>query len=1191
MPFLLLLVACSTPLPDPEVQGAEPDWGYNGERTDVVVRGRHFYPSMELSSSDEGGRLDRQFQVRLEGAEGTYALQGVELDSYESLAAVVPEGLPVGLYALRVTTPAGLSAVLADAFTVTDSRADHLAFDLDSIVFDVNIPFLVAFDLLDPEDRPVFQPLRVVLTLTAASRLHGLEVDASGLDDALQGSVDEGVVVVGFLDESGHGWVSLTHSTPEILTLEVEPAVPDSVVEGDSVDIAVTPGELAGVSIDLPYLGFSAVAGEPFPVTLRMVDIYGNLLEEAIGRFSLTEACGRFSQTVDVVGRLDLDIAVTGATGDACEENRILASGTTSGSSPGFQVEPAEPSSYGVSVYPSTVEAGQSPLYVVVTARDAWENRVLDYGSDVRLDLYDTLGGLDPEAGLGEQDCPGFSEGIQVCVAWPWIAGADDQVQARGSDRLEGISGVFGVSPGPLAKILVGMGPGPVSAGEPFLLDVTPQDALKNGISTDPSVDGYRFRGRVGTPTCTWDEVMRADGSRRFSCIATLATDAETLTVSVDDLDPSVSGTTTPFIVQNGDLAVVSFDLEPGIQVSAGASFPVGLEGTDAWGNPYVVQSDPYVELEDETGSLLPLTATLDPDGYAEVEVTITVALQDDTITASQGAASLGTSDPFDVVPSDPASLSISLDRPWAFLDVPYTVRVQAVDAWGNVVLTFDEVVSVTSEFALSPGVVLDSWTDGEASGEILFDTPGVADSLIAVAETSAIMGVLTPIDVLEDDCGVTADLLVDGATEAVLCLASGSASAMLDASGSTGSSLTYSFWDSAGNTTRGSSATPLFAWEEPVAVQVEVAAFTPEACGDLAQAVVYVAHDDGQPAGPVSVVPTFTTRTVGSATTGSTPVDLAAWDCSGDVASGGSLLVRADLGEYTSGASASGIGLAVTLDAGGEATVSWSVALEAFGGTATLLAGNGTGTAIGAATVEAQGDNARPVVLDLDPRGTSDDVTDTVTVTFSEAMWSSSFTDPSAGILVSDSYGARAIADISLSADATQATATLEDAIDLSLDVYEIVVSSQVRDAAGNRLDGAWSGTTGAFRTNTGAVEDTAPDVLDCTPDTAVFRPDGDDVPGTSEADEVHVEVVASAMPYGWRLAVTDEAGDAVYTWWTLAAADADEVIWNGVGQDGIVVDNGAYVLQIAACDAYLNLGEACEVEVTVDNRLVGAP
>ena len=99
--MVMLSGACTPTLPDPVVGTVEPDWGYNGESTEVAVSGQKFYPRVELDAGDVGGILDRQYGLRLEGLSYTgvdvgVALEGVELVSYQQLRGSVPQGIPVG---------------------------------------------------------------------------------------------------------------------------------------------------------------------------------------------------------------------------------------------------------------------------------------------------------------------------------------------------------------------------------------------------------------------------------------------------------------------------------------------------------------------------------------------------------------------------------------------------------------------------------------------------------------------------------------------------------------------------------------------------------------------------------------------------------------------------------------------------------------------------------------------------------------------------------------------------------------------------------------------------------------------------------------------------------------------------------------------------------------------------------------
>ncbi len=1191
------MLACTPSLPEPLVTGVSPDWGYNGELTHISISGRNFFPMVELDVREDGARFDRQFVVELHGGEGVFDLEGVELRSYEQLDATVPEGLPVGLYDIVVTSPEASSSRLRRAFNVTDTRSDHLAFDVEDVVYDVQQIFTVGFDLEDPEDAPVLEGLEILLTITSDQGVDDLQFDDLGLTDPQVETLDGGYGVIGSLRPTGHGYVTITATTPDTLQLQVEPTDAESVVEGDTILIGVEAGQLQEVLIELPSESFSSVAGEEFQVDLQLVDAYDNPLEEASANLLIYETCGDFSTTAKLVGSGQATVALRGATGDDCPENHVLATGSVSGSSAGLEVEPAAAGEYEVQIYPASVLAGTEILYLLITARDDYGNLIPDYGDSweqtegepLEVTLYDQLGGLDPDIGHGEQGCPGFMEGSQLCWAQLHVSGNDDVVTALGDDGVEGQSPAFDVLTGDLAQIWLTIDPGPFTAGEPFQVEVQPTDAYSNGLETDPRLESYVFSGEPGDLDCVWDERLLGSGRRFFDCTATLAVEPQTLTVSIDSLDPDIQATSEAFTVLNGDLAQVQFDIAAGSELTAGQDLTFSLVGFDAWGNPYLEQADPDLELNDDTGTLTVTTASLDEDGQAQVTATITEAMEADAISAWQGGIELGASDAFEVVHAEVDRLDVVPEQRWIFIGDELQVQVQALDAWDNPVLDFDEEVTLTAQAGSAEELVLSDFEQGSATTQMVFDAPEVAEVLEATSSETGKTGAYDAVDALEGDCGVEADLLLDGDTEAVICLASGSATVTLDASGSTGSGLTYHYSDSTGESERTSAASITTTWAEPAAIVAQVVAFDAAGCGSEALAVAWVAEPDGSPAGPVDIVPQDYVRVVGSATDGATQVDVQAYDCARDVAAGQQLYLRSDLGEFTSGVTATGQGLEVSLDKTGSGSAIWSVASDVYGGTATLYAGLEGGLAIGTTAIDVQGDDALPRVLGLDPYGSSSEITDTITVSFSEAMRSSSLHTGS--VSFSDSVGPLTIDDLELDDSERNLTITLTAAVDLGADSYELALTDQVRDSSGNRIDGGWTGSAGAFSAELGAVGDSAPDVSICVADTDTLRPDGDDVGATSEADFAEITVVALGVPTWWRMEITDEDGEARGVHWQAETALVGDLLWDARGLNGHVLDNGSYTVTIQGADTYLNLGSAYELILTIDNQVVEVP
>ena len=1192
------MVACAPGLPAPSVTSVEPDWLYNGDYEPIVVVGEHFYPRVELDVRDADGRLDRQFVVELEADGERVALDGVELLDYEHISGHVPTGLEPGRYTVIVTSPMDDVARLPRGFTVTDTRADHLQLSTASNTAVVEESFDVGLALHDPGGEVLLQAFDVQLDITAPEGLAAddLTIDTSNFDDASIDEISDGYRI-GLTLRAGsadRNVITLTGHAPAPLELELSPADPDSEIEPHTTPVSVLAGSLNTVEIQLPHSGFSTTAGESFEADLRLVDEFGNLIDYATAVLVLYEECGSASEAVEVLAETTVVFTPTGATTEDCPENHILASGTVSGSSEGFEVLPADAVEYDVSVFPNSVVAGDEEVFVTIRALDAFGNQVVDYGDEwfeqqgkeLQVELVDELGGLDPGTGYGTQDCPGFEDGYQICQAWPTVAGETDQLTATGDDGLSGKSGTFEVVASDLYDFVIDYDTPPFQAGVPFALRVRPVDRFGNTVDAVPGSYVYEFEGSPYELSCDDPTATAEPGEWSFDCVATTAVAEQLVTVSVGDVSRTLD---EGFEIENGSLGVAVIGLS-GTSFEAGQPFSLQLDVYDAYGNPYLVQAVTSVDLEDCTGSLSPTSISFDAVGHGETTGTITQSVDSCVVTALDGGVELGDSAPFEVTHSTLAGLDVSVPATWIFLGEELDVRLRAVDSYGNSVVDFDEAVELSSSLGSFATLTLDSFDEGELTTQPDFDTAALADTLEALSD-SGLSATSSALDVLDGDCGtVTASLLVDGSSEPVMCLTTGTVTSVLDASGSSGSVAGYHFDDGAGNQQRLASPSTTTAWTSQAAYLVTGVVFDSAGCGDIDQVVAYVAEPDGEPAGPVTVTPVDAVRVVGSSTDGSTQVDIEAFDCAGDVAAYGTLLVRTTIGEITAGATASGQGLALTLDSAGQGQLTWSVASSLRGGISEIITGREGSIAYGAAGITAVGDDAVPVVLELDPGGASQEITDTLLVRFDEAMRDASLSGTN--VTLSDSAGALDIDSIGLDTDGTTATITLVDSVDLAADVYTLELADQVRDEAGNRLDGDWDGVSSSFVIELGDVADSAPDVIACSPDTTTLRPDGDDQPATDEADLVEVDLTADSGPAWWLIEVFDAAGLERYREWVAAGSAGPELVsWDARDQSGGILPNGSYTMAFSAADSYLDLGMSCEVDIVIDNVVVEVP
>ena len=342
------------------------------------------------------------------------------------------------------------------------------------------------------------------------------------------------------------------------------------------------------------------------------------------------------------------------------------------------------------------------------------------------------------------------------------------------------------------------------------------------------------------------------------------------------------------------------------------------------------------------------------------------------------------------------------------------------------------------------------------------------------------------------------------------------------------------------------------------------------DGCADEATAVAWIGEDDGSPVGPVTVSATNSSVRNG----GLTSVGMSATDCAGDVASGGLLYVWADLG--TVAGTATGEGMVVTLDSVGTGSVDWSFA-DGYADTATFSAASATGAGFGTASVLVTDDSVRPQVVSVSPEGAEYGTVSDITVVFSEPMLPAAFT--AANVTLSGPSG-QATVSLSLSSDGKTLTVTPSPSVDAAAGVYVVGLTTNVRDTAGNRLSGDGSGSAANWSSTFGAVTASVP-ATSCTASASAFRPDGDDGSG---ADADALTLALSGSPTRWSMRVADDVGSVV-----RHAEQAGSIAswdWDGRGDDGLVVAEGAYRVDVYALDASSNRQLGCSIDVQLTQR-----
>jgi len=780
-----------------------------------------------------------------------------------------------------------------------------------------------------------------------------------------------------------------------------------------------------------------------------------------------------------------------------------------------------------------------------------------------------------------------------------WTAGEDVILTATGDSGIEGQSNTFDVVHGQPDRVEVEVGDTTVVAGEIYNLTVRAEDRFGNPIDLDVTgADAPQFDDGTGATHCEWSISVNPPGSEKYACVSTYAEEAKTIQVEVPSL--AITGMSNPFVVVNSDLAQVELGTSGVTSVVAGGDVAIELSAFDEYGNPYLVQAISEIDLYDESGDIEAEPVSLDALGTGRATPTVTTAWTDNHIYGVVGGATLGSTPGFDVVAGSLSAFNVVLPRTFAWVGEPFDVEVTATDNYGNAVTTFSNTATLSSRGAFGGVVTVNGFSGGTAVATFAYASVGLQDAL--KARSGSVSGTSGPIDAVRSDCasGPDAVLEVKGATTTSVCLTSSgvTASVHLDASGSAAGGAALSAWHfdpGDGDWTRLLTDSTTHQWDAAGGYVTQVVAVDSAGCGDLATATVYVADYDLEPTGPVSLTVSPSTLSASSTTSGTATVDIYAEDCAGDPSLGGTLYLWTDLGELTSGTStvaATGQGLAVTLGSttsdAGQASVEWTMASEEHGGTGTLYAGVLSGGAYGARSVSVTGESANPTVHWVDPFGSTNELFESVVVSFSEPMRTSSVTRSEVVLYDPDMAAVDVTAFTFTDDDATLAI-DLRDPQDAGAGTYTLALSSKVRDAGGTPLDGGYTGGASAFLLQFGTVADSSVDITACTPSTTVIRPDGDDGSG-SEADTVELAVSATGAPGWWELVVTDESGAEVYVSREGASATSTKLDWDGRGQDGITAENGSYQLTVAGLDSYWNAGSECAVQVDVDN-LVHAP
>ncbi len=1165
------LVAChSTPVA-PVPRSVSPEWGFSGEDTRVDVFGDGLIPALDIAAGrPTGDDMNDAFDVLLQpvgdsSLTAATPLVGVAYQGLGHLSGVVPAGLPAGFYDVRVVTPAGAAGVGESLFTVRDTLVDRIALGVDAVTHEVYSEADVSIGLEDPSGAQVADDLEIDVTIEGADLTAAdVVLRTAGLEHVIK--LDAPAIGVrGTLGEDGVAHVFPLVKVPGEFTVRVASVDTNSRVTDDDVVLDWARGSDLSVRVDLPSDPFVATAGQAFTATLTLVDQFGLPAPDAVVSVAITDVCASWGSGLRVSGSATVQVRPTEATGTGrCANDRLVVVGAgVTGQSVDFEVQPGAHAGFSVLASPSQVTAGES-LNAFVTPIDAWGNTTAWTGS---------ITSVDDGGGVDSFSCqPGA---VVVCSVRVLQAGLARALTLTDDGGNQGTSNVYSVSPAAPSVLAVTPDARRWEAGSASTIAFALTDEFDNAV-TDASVDLSDLA--VDDPQ---HEVSCVLGGQGLRCSLFTATDATSLSVSATvRLTPSgdvrLVGSTETLAVFNGPLASAVV-MPDATRVRAGVPLGVSVTGLDAWGNPYLVRDNDALWLTDGTDALTPVGLTLGPDASGRADVVFSRAGRT-AVLAGRGASVFGTSPPIDVDAADAVGLSVSLDTPWVFVGDAVTVRVEALDVYGNRA-RHDENIVVSSDSGLVSSAPLPMF-NGLAVGDVQWSASSASDVVrVASGEGGGLSGASDVVPVLRHCApSPTIDATVAGGSPVVCHDARGVASVSASFVGSTptvGAAITLrGVREVGGAAVFGAAPVQVLEVTGDGLHTLRTLVAQDNGCGVEGTEVVWSGADDGSVVGPVvlSVAPDIldldTTPTASVHVSG-------AVTCRGTPASGAALKLRSNRGELP-GLVPTGAGLRVLLDGAGAGTVALDVSSDATGGVGEVVAWDQA--AWGTASFEVLGDHLLPEVWTQDPKGPMTQPTDQIVVEFSEPM------DPitvNSGAFEIQGTPELGVTALGLSNGGRVLTLSLDTTIGVTSNGWVLLLGDTFADLYGNRLAGGWDGVPRLYEGLFG-VSDSSDPISACSVDHALFAPDGDD--GSAEhADEVALSFSSASSPAWWVVSVQDDAGDVIRQHHVPPSARFGVWSWDGRDVDGAIVPDGTYTIRVRAEGARGGLGLPCARDVDV--------
>ena len=661
---LLVLVACGPSAPVPDNLTVAPSWAFNGEETPVVIEGDGLLP-LATYNVDEGTATRPAWQVELRSDAATVPLAGVDLVEDGTLAARVPVGIAPGSWTLWVVSPLGGEGGVPTPFLVVDNRAEGFDVTATALVQRVGETAEVVIRLLDLDGRPIAQDREVEVAFTGPT---GAPVDVEITDFGLDSAVLVGTSTLrGQLGDDGEARVQFRMSTPEVVTVTAASTQVGDRLASDDATLQFEAGDAAGLTFVTPASGFTADAGVPFDVQVRVVDALGNIVRGQPRTLAFTDTCNSYAWLAEIDGEAVFPWVPRKSTGTAgCADMQVRVLNGLDGISVPFEVRPGPVAGFSIDVSSRDLVAGEL-LAMVVRPVDAFGNPAAWSSA-----ITEVAGASGPVSDL---QCTTASPAF--CTMRVTSAAEAETLVVRDAAGTTGDAPTLRIRPA--EAVTASLMPPPLvwTAGADQTLEVELRDVYGN--IADPAVVDVRrlvFLDDLNEIDCMPAEAL---GDRLVASCRLFAARADAY-VSIG-WDGRPGAASFPVEVVSGEAAIVVVTPSTAT-VQAGEPFEVALRVTDAWGNRWDSGVGQTLEVTAPGTLDGPWTAELGASAEATVEVAIT---RRGTWTVLATLAEVaGQSPSVTVGPNAPAALALALSSPWIEVGQRVRLDVEVQDAYGN---------------------------------------------------------------------------------------------------------------------------------------------------------------------------------------------------------------------------------------------------------------------------------------------------------------------------------------------------------------------------------------------------------------------------------------------------------------------------------------------------------------------------